>query len=127
MKIIIDENEIQEALNAYCATQVVIPEGKKIKVDFTVGRGANGTTATIDFEDIETSEKATEPAAEKTTKKAIAQVDEIVEEAAKEKATTPAEVKEDTKPVEEPVPEVKEEPVAETVGGAPSGDSLFGY
>ena len=49
MQIIIDENEIMDALNAYCAKQVVIPEGKTIKVDFTVGRGGNGTRATIDF------------------------------------------------------------------------------
>ena len=96
MQIIIDEQEIQEALNDYCTKQVNIPPGKKIKVDFTVGRGANSTRATIDFEDIEGREDAKElnetftPADEKNI---IARVEE-----ANKEAPAPTDVKKDTKP-----------------------------
>ena len=56
MQIILEENEIMDALNAYCAKQIILPEGKRIKVDFTVGRGNNGNTrATIEFEDVNTT------------------------------------------------------------------------
>ena len=54
MQIIIDEKEIQAALDAYCIERVKIPEGQKIKVTFTAGRGENGAKATIEFEDIDT-------------------------------------------------------------------------
>lgn len=111
MQIIIDESEIQEALNNYCAKQVKIPEGKRIKIDFTVGRGPNsGTRATIDFEDIDdgTETKALNdaftPPAEQKAKEATAKVNKIVEEAAKENPPEkPKAAPKKDKPVDEPV------------------------
>lgn len=146
MQIIIDEVEIQEALNDYCAKQVKIPEGKRIKVDFTVGRGGNGTRATIDFEDIEDGAEIKAlndtftPPAEKKTKEDVAKVDKIIEEAAKEKPAekpkaAPKKDKPDDKPAKDPDPKPEEEAsgsdaLFNTEGGEEStaevtGDSLF--
>lgn len=115
MQIILEENEIMEALNAYCAKNVIIPEGKKINVDFTVGRGGNGTRATIDFVEMTTP---TNPA--ETSKELRESVNETKEQ----------KTKKEPEAVSEPPVEYKEKtenPVAEDESTDPvtSGDSLF--
>lgn len=140
MQIILEENEIMDALNAYCAKQIKIPEGKRIKVDFTVGRGANATRATIEFEDIiqaSTTEAGTVttsiPTPEKKTKKPEEEVNEIIENAVKEKPVSP--VEKDSEPPVNPMATQQEKkesaPTEEPAGSAETPavktDSLFNF
>lgn len=138
MQIILEENEIMDALNAYCANQIKVPEGKRIKVDFTVGRGSNSSTrATIEFEDVNTPtstvQNETPPVtAEKKIKKAEPeeQVNEIIEEAAKEdsveKAAEPS-VKPMVTKQEKEEPKGTEEPTDSTETSSVKTDSLFNF
>lgn len=139
MQIILEENEIMEALNAYCSKNIIIPEGKKINVDFTVGRGGNGTRATIDFVEVNdpqpdkpTPKKTPEPVIQKienVTKKPEEQVNEIIEDAAKEPAP-----KVITEPDANPEEELTQEPdtpdkakETDTAETPPTKDSLFNF
>lgn len=136
MQIILEDAEIMEALDNYCAKQITVPEGKKLKVTFTVGRGDNGTRATIEFEDAEASQMpvkepvtetpTTTSAKKKSVKKAEEEVAEIVETATKETI-----LKEDPKeiPVDEPKDTVEAvtEPVTESAVATPTGNSLFKF
>jgi len=139
MQIILEENEIMEALNAYCAKNIIIPEGKKINVDFTVGRGGNGTRATIDFVD-DDKPKATAPIPkkipefdvqkpEKVTKEPEEQVNENIEDAAKEpapKIITEPNTNPEEEPTQEPdIPDKDEE--TNTAEAPPTKDSLFNF
>lgn len=134
MQIILEDAEIMEALDNYCAKQITVPEGKKLKVTFTVGRGDNGTRATIEFEDaVDTmapvKETVTEtttvtPAKKKPVKKAEEEVAEIVETAAKE--TLPKEDPEEV-PTSKPEYAVETESVTESTVTPPTGNSLFKY
>lgn len=139
MQIILEENEIMDALNAYCAKQIKVPEGKRIKVDFTVGRGANATRATIEFEDniqASTTEAGTVttpvPTLEKKTKKPE-EVNEIIENAAKEKPVSP--VKKDPEPPVNPMATQQEkkesasteEPDGSAETSSVKTDSLFNF
>ncbi len=127
MQIIINENEIMEALNEWAAKQVVLEPGSKIKVEFTAGRGANGTRATIDIiKDEAAPEAGTNTMQEgfaipskdeAVVKKAIGQVEDIID-------------KEAAKPLEED-PKNEPEPEKETVTEEPTEgqddvESIFG-
>lgn len=132
MQIILEDAEIMEALDNYCAKQITVPEGKKLKVTFTVGRGDNGAKATIEFEDAEASQMpvkepvtetpTTTSAKKKPVKKAEEEVAEIVETAGKE--TTP---KEPPTNESEDTVETETEPVTESAVTPPTGNSLFKY
>ena len=132
MQIILEDAEIMEALDNYCAKQITVPEGKKLKVTFTVGRGDNGTRATIEFEDAEASQMpvkepvtetpTTTSAKKKPVKKAEEEVAEIVETAGKE--TTP---KEPPTNESEDTVEAETESVTESTDAPPTGNSLFKY
>ena len=123
MQIILEENEILEALNNYCANQIKVPEGKRIKVDFIVGRGNNGNTrATIEFEDLDDVPQAnkTPPAINKSKvekpkevklKEPEKVVEEVIEDAAKEPTDTPLPTEDKT----DSAPEIK------------TGESLFNF
>ena len=122
MQIILEETEILEALNNYCANQIKVPEGKRIKVDFVAGRGNNSNTrAIIEFEDINDMPQDNktplikEPKTEKQKgvkpKEPEKVVEEIIKDAAKEPTDTPF-LTED-KP--DPAPEIK------------IGESLFNF
>ena len=101
-----DEKEIQEALDIYCSERVKVPEGKKIRVEFTVGRGSNGTTAKILFEDIVVAEEL------------VAEPVDTPKEAVKEKEVeAPAEEVKDVKTEDPEQKEVKEK----------DPDKLFSY
>lgn len=60
MKIILENQEINEALIAYAGSQGIDISGKDITVEFTVGRGDRGNSATIDIQESNTksSEKS---------------------------------------------------------------------
>ena len=132
MQIILEDAEIMEALDNYCAKQITVPEGKKLKVTFTVGRGDNGTRATIEFEDAEASQMpvkepvtetpTTTSAKKKPVKKAEEEVNEIFETAAKETI-----FKETLTTEPEDTIETETEPVTESAVTPPTGNSLFKY
>lgn len=130
MQIILEETEIMEALDNYCAKNILVPADKKLKVTFTVGRGDNGTKATLEFEDKEIPETSVEkptpiPAEKKVTKK-----DEKTLE--KELPVEPAEEKSDEgptekAPVEKEPEEASAEPVTDGDAGPTKGKKLFDY
>jgi ribosomal protein L14E/L6E/L27E len=121
MQIIIDETEIQAALDAYCSDRVKVPEGQKIKVTFTAGRGENGAKATIEFEDIDTPvEEANVSTPKEPVKVPKKPVKEKKVEASKE------EVKEPKTTSESPSDELfKAEGVDETKEKSSNGFNLY--
>lgn len=86
MKIVIVQNEIEEAISNYISKMVNIPEGKKIHLEITAGRGANGISCEITFED-ESSEpeevKQEEPAAPTERKSMFGTAEQAVEKSLK--------------------------------------------
>lgn len=119
MQIILEENEIMEALDKYCSSCITIPEGKKIKVEFTVGRGTNGTKATIDFEDI----ISIDPVKASKLKDSMEQVNEIIDTTVKE-PTPDSKPKQKEDSSNSPVFDTSSEE-SESTDKVPSGDSLF--
>lgn len=123
MQIILEENEILEALNNYCANQIKIPEGKRIKVDFVAGRGSNGNTrATIEFEDIDdvsqtnkTPPAINKPKVEKQKEVKPKEYEKVVEEIIEDAAKEPTDTSLPTEDKIDSAPEIK------------TGESLFNF
>ena len=114
MQIIINEDEIMDALKAYVGEQVVTQPGSEVKIVFTAGRGENGTRATIDIiksEEAAAVHEAFSTKEEQEVKKDLDAVEDIMDTAAKEEPPKP-EPKPKAKPAPEkaPAPEVKIEP-----------------
>lgn len=118
MKIILEENEIQEALETYVSATCVIPEGKTVEVDFG-GSATKGYEATLTFSD-ETASKPKTPrkrAVKKTEPKLVETETKDAdptpvgepEEAGEDPAVSPepdtAQEEETTAPAETPVAE----------------------
>ncbi len=140
MQIIINEDEIMDALNAWAAKQVILPAGCELKVEFTAGRGANGTRATIDFVKVDAPSAdlndTFSPEDEKQVNADVKEVKKIVDTAAKETVPVPEkpvpekDLKETPEPEKEKGPEEDKAETKETVtagGTGLSGDSLFNY
>ena len=49
MQIIMNQDEIEEAITAYVHNQVNVKEGQKISIDLKSGRGDNSFTATLEI------------------------------------------------------------------------------
>lgn len=49
MQITIDDTEIKEAINDFIAKQGIAITDKKLSISFTIGRGGNGNSATVDI------------------------------------------------------------------------------
>lgn len=49
MKITIDQDEIEEAVEAFIRRQIAINDDQTITIEFTAGRGANGLSAALDI------------------------------------------------------------------------------
>ena len=129
MQIIINEDEILEAIKGYISNQGIVTAGREITVELTAGRGPNGSRATVEitkFEGSPTTHEVFTSGNVKTVEKAVDDVEEVIKEKPKPK---PKETSEATGNTAE---EVKEEPPVEVLEEsaetpAPSGDSLFGY
>ena len=127
MQIIINEDEILEAIKGYISNQGIITAGREITVELTAGRGPNGSRATVEitkFEGSPTTHEVFTSGNVKTVEKAVDDVEEVIKEKPEPKETSEAAVFPAEEVKEEPPVEVLEES-AETP--APSGDSLFGY
>ena len=130
MQIIINEDEILEAIKGYISNQGIVTAGREITVELTAGRGPNGSRATVEitkFDGSPTTHEVFTSGNVKTVEKAVDDV-EVIDKAAKEKP----EPKETSEAAVFPAEEVKEEPPVEVLEEsaetpAPSGDSLFGY
>ena len=145
MQIIINEEEILEAIKGYITKQGIVTAGREITVELTAGRGPNGSRATVEITKPDGEPTVHEVFAsneEKAVEEDIAQVEEVVEKAAKEKpeveSPTPEptveETKEDTEPnadatgvFELPEDEAPAEEVAPEPAEAVGGDALFGF
>ena len=129
MQIIINEDEILEAIKGYISNQGIITAGREITVELTAGRGPNGSRATVEitkFEGSPTTHEVFTSGNVKTVEKAVDDVEEVIKEKPK------PEPKETSEAAVFPAEEVKEEPPVEVLEEsaetpAPSGDSLFGY
>lgn len=55
MQIILQEDEILEALEAYVRDQINISANQEIKIDLKAGRGDNGFSATLDIRKAQTA------------------------------------------------------------------------
>lgn len=86
MKIILVQNEIEEAIRSYMSNTLSVPAQKQLQIEMTATRGASGVTAEINIID-----KDTAVAAQKT------------------------EVKEEQDPVSEPLNEADANPFNEAV------------
>jgi len=127
MQIIINEDEILEAIKGYISNQGIVTAGREITVELTAGRGPNGSRATVEitkFEGSPTTHEVFTSGNVKTVEKAVDDVEEVIKEKPEPKKTSEAAVFPAEEVKEEPPVEVLEES-AETP--APSGDSLFGY
>ena len=127
MQIIINEDEILEAIKGYISNQGIVTAGREITVELTAGRGPNGSRATVEitkFEGSPTTHEVFTSGNVKTVEKAVDDVEEVIKEKPEPKETSEAAVFPAEEVKEEPPVEVLEES-AETP--APSGDSLFGY
>lgn len=49
MQIIIDQQDIEQAIKNFIGTQVTIREGQEVTIDLKAGRGDNGYSATIEI------------------------------------------------------------------------------
>ena len=127
MQIIINEDEILEAIKGYISNQGIVTTGREITIELTAGRGPNGSRATVEitkFEGSPTTHEVFTSGNVKTVEKAVDDVEEVIKEKPEPKETSEAAVFPAEEVKEEPPVEVLEES-AETP--APSGDSLFGY
>jgi len=127
MQIIINEDEILEAIKGYISNQGIITAGREITVELTAGRGPNGSRATVEItkpDGSPTTHEVFSSDDEKAVEKAVDDVEEVIKEKPEPKETSEAAVFPAEEVKEEPPVEVLEES-AETP--APSGDSLFGY
>lgn len=70
MQVILIQNEIEDAIEAYVSNQGINLSGRQLEVDLTAGRGSSGFTATIDIsnEDTEVPAVAWENTPEPTSK-----------------------------------------------------------
>jgi len=127
MQIIINEDEILEAIKGYISNQGIVTAGREITVELTAGRGPNGSRATVEItkpDGSPTTHEVFSSDDEKAVEKAVDDVEEVIKEKPEPKETSEAAVFPAEEVKEEPPVEVLEES-AETP--APSGDSLFGY
>ena len=127
MQIIINEDEILEAIKGYISNQGIITAGREITIELTAGRGPNGSRATVEItkpDGSPTTHEVFSSDDEKAVEKAVDDVEEVIKEKPEPKETSEAAVFPAEEVKEEPPVEVLEES-AETP--APSGDSLFGY
>lgn len=121
MQITIDEIEIMTALHNYCNDIVKTPEGKKLTIDFKVGRGENSTRATLDFVDItDTPVAKTEPKKDTPKPEPTPEKEKVAEEPVKEV------IEETVKPTKEDSPEPPTEKVDKVEETSPT-DSLFNF
>ena len=121
MQIIINEDEILEAIKEYISKQGIVIAGREITIELTAGRGPNGARATIeitkpdghylvykiDEDEIDNAEGVEE--------ETIEEDQDVVPEGAIDVFELPVE--------ETPVEEKSTDGPTEVVGG----DSLFGY
>lgn len=128
MQIIINEDEILEAIKEYISKQGIVTAGREVTVELTAGRGPNGARATIEIiklGNVRSVHETYNPEEEKVVEK------DEVEEPVLETGTdsTPEEPAAEATgvfelPAEEtPIEEGSTDEPAEAVGG----DSLFGY
>lgn len=85
LQIIIDQNEIEQAIKDRVGNMISIREGQEITIDLKAGRGENGFSATIEIGT--PSEKASEPAEVAKAPITLSR---------KTKVTPPAETKQET-------------------------------
>jgi hypothetical protein len=52
MKILLEDGDIDSAINTYVSNLGVNLEGKTCNITITVGRGVNGTSATVEILDV---------------------------------------------------------------------------
>ena len=57
MKIILEQNDLDQAIYQYVESMGVSLEGKEVNMTFTAGRGANGNTVTVDIDPIGTNKQ----------------------------------------------------------------------
>ena len=49
MKLILTQNDLEEALRRYVGGMLTLAEGTKMEIDFTAGRGDKGMSAEVDI------------------------------------------------------------------------------
>ena len=58
MKVILVQNEIEDAIRSYMSTTLSVPSSKDLKIEMTATRGASGVTAEINIVDKNASVEA---------------------------------------------------------------------
>lgn len=133
MQIILQEDEILEALESYVRDQITIASNQEIKIDLKAGRGENGFSATLDI-------RKTLPAVATTgfltvtnltPAKTIAITAEVEEVAAistgEDRVEPVAETAVEEPAAEAPVAETQDEVPAAEPAFAPKAGSLFAF